>query len=49
MMSLLVILMIVLAIHSATLPNAGEGFKFYLVPDFNNVKSRASVRLYLPQ
>ena len=40
MMSLLVILMIVLAIHSATLPNAGEGFKFYLVPDFNNVKKQ---------
>lgn len=38
MMSLLIILMIALAINSATLPNASEGFKFYLVPDFASVK-----------
>lgn len=37
MMSLLIILMLALAINSATLPNAGEGYKFYLVPDFNAV------------
>lgn len=40
MMTLLVVLMIALAIHSATLPNAGEGFKFYLVPNFKNVMSQ---------
>ena len=40
MMTLLVVLMIALAVHSATLPNAGEGFRFYLVPDFNNVKEQ---------
>lgn len=40
MMSLLIILMLVLAIHSATLPNASEGFKFYLVPNFESVKEQ---------
>lgn len=38
MMTFLIILMIALAINSATLPNASEGFKFYLVPDFASVK-----------
>ena len=38
MMSLLVILMVALAINSATLPNASEGIKFYLVPNFSVVK-----------
>lgn len=37
MMSLLIILMLALAINSATLPNAGDGYKFYLVPDFKAV------------
>ncbi len=32
-------LIIVLAVHSVTLPNASEGLKFYLLPDINNVKS----------
>lgn len=30
-------IMIVLAIRSATLPNAAEGLRFYLVPDFSKV------------
>lgn len=38
MMSLLIVLMVALAINSATLPNASEGIKFYLVPNFNVVK-----------
>lgn len=38
MMSLLVVLMVALAINSATLPNASEGIKFYLVPNFSVVK-----------
>ncbi len=40
MMSLLIVLMVALAVHSATLPNAGEGFKFYLVPNFASVKEQ---------
>ncbi len=35
MMVLLFILMIVLAVHSITLPGAVEGLKFYLLPDFS--------------
>ena len=38
MMSLLVVLMVALAINSATLPNASEGIKFYLIPNFSVVK-----------
>ncbi len=34
MMSALLILIVVLAVHSTTLPNAMEGIKFYLLPDF---------------
>lgn len=37
MMACLIVLMIVLAVHSVFLPNASEGIKFYLVPDFKNV------------
>lgn len=36
MMSCLFIIMIVLAIRSMTLPNAGEGLKFYLTPNLEN-------------
>ena len=36
-MSLLVILMLALACNSLFLSNAGEGVKFYLVPDFKSV------------
>ncbi|MCH5212159.1 MAG: sodium-dependent transporter [Oscillospiraceae bacterium] len=38
MMSALLILIVVLAIHSLTLSGAGEGMKFYLIPDFNKVR-----------
>lgn len=34
MMTCLLALIIVLAVHSVLLPGAGEGVKFYLVPDF---------------
>lgn len=37
MMSALLILIVVLAIHSLTLSGAGEGMKFYLIPDFKQV------------
>ena len=37
MMSALLILIVVLAIHSLTLSGAGEGMKFYLVPDLKKV------------
>ena len=37
MMVALLILMIVLAINSATLPGAAEGLKFYLLPDFSKI------------
>lgn len=37
MMSLLIVLMLALAVHSFTLPNASAGIKFYLVPDFKTV------------
>lgn len=40
MMSLLIVLMVALAINSATLPNAQEGFKFYLVPNLKAVKEQ---------
>jgi len=38
MMVLLLGIIIVLAVRSMTLPNAGEGLKFYLLPDFKRVK-----------
>lgn len=38
MMLLLLVLMIMLAIRSATLPGATEGLKFYLLPDFGKIK-----------
>ena len=34
MMACLFVLILVLAVHSVMLPNAGEGLRFYLVPDF---------------
>ncbi|MDD6735462.1 MAG: sodium-dependent transporter [Clostridiales bacterium] len=37
MMLILFVLMIVLAVHSAVLPGAKEGLKFYLVPDFSKL------------
>ena len=38
MMSVLIVLMVVLAIHSVFLPGAMEGVKFYLIPNFELVK-----------
>ncbi len=38
MMSALLILIVVLAIHSATLSGAAEGIKFYLVPNIDTVR-----------
>lgn len=38
MMSALLILIVVLAIHSMTLSGAGEGLRFYLIPNLNSVK-----------
>lgn len=37
MMACLLILMIILAVNSITLPNSVEGLKYYLYPDFNKV------------
>lgn len=37
MMLALLVLMVALAIHSAVLPNASAGIRFYLVPDFSSV------------
>ena len=40
MMSLLIVLIIVLAVHSAILPSAMEGIKFYLVPNLDAIHER---------
>ena len=37
MMSALLVLMLVLAVHSFTLPGAGEGLSFYLIPHFSKI------------
>ncbi|MBR3666390.1 MAG: sodium-dependent transporter [Ruminococcus sp.] len=39
LMSALLLLIVVLAVHSFTLPEAGRGLSFYLVPDMEKVKS----------
>ena len=39
MMSALLLLIVVLALHSLTLSGAGEGLRFYLVPNFENMKA----------
>ena len=38
MMSALLVLIIVLAVHSLVLPGAGEGLKFYLVPSVDKIQ-----------
>ncbi|MGI6706156.1 MAG: sodium-dependent transporter [Clostridia bacterium] len=38
MMVLLLAIIVLLAIKSMTLPNAGEGLRFYLMPDLNRMK-----------
>ena len=40
MMSCLIVLIVVLAIHSLVLPGASEGVKFYLVPNLDTIKTR---------
>ena len=37
MMLLLLGLIVILAVHSTLLPGAGDGIRFYLVPDFHNM------------
>lgn len=37
MMIIMLLLMTVLAVHSATLSGVSEGYKFYLVPDFSKI------------
>lgn len=39
MMTLLLILIVILAVHSLTLPGAAEGLSFYLVPNIDNFTS----------
>ena len=43
MMVLLLVLMTVLAVRSMTLPGAGEGLAFYLVPDFSKINLNSIV------
>ena len=43
MMTALFVLMLVLAIHSATLPGAKAGLSFYLVPDFSKINGQVIV------
>lgn len=43
MMVLLLVLMLVLAVNSATLSGAVEGLKFYLVPDFSKINGNVIV------
>ncbi len=37
MMSILLVLLIILAVHSASLPGAKEGLAFYMIPDFSKI------------
>ena len=43
MMVILLLLMVVLAVNSATLPGAGEGLAFYLQPDFSKIDAKVIV------
>lgn len=43
MMTALLVLMTVLAIHSFTLPGAAEGLSFYLIPDFSQINGTVIV------
>ncbi len=43
MMVVLLVLMLVLAVHSATLPGAKEGLAFYLIPDFGKINGQVIV------
>ena len=43
MMCALLVLMVMLAVHSLTLPGAKKGLAFYLVPDFSKINGRVIV------
>ena len=43
MMSALLIIMVILAVHSVMMEGAGEGIRFYLVPDFQKIKEQELV------
>lgn len=43
MMTALLILMAVIAVHSFTLPGAAEGLSFYLIPDFSQINGTVIV------
>ena len=43
MMVVLLLLMVVLAVNSATLPGAAEGLKFYLLPDLSKINANVIV------
>lgn len=43
MMVALLVLMLVLTVHSFTMSGAGEGLKFYLVPDFSKIDGKVIV------
>ncbi|MCR5294038.1 MAG: sodium-dependent transporter [Lachnospiraceae bacterium] len=43
MMTALLVLMLVLAVHSLRLPGAAEGLSFYLVPDFSKINGSVIV------
>ena len=43
LMAALFVLMLVLGVHSATLPGAKEGLSFYLVPDFSKIDGKVVV------
>jgi len=43
MMPALFAIVIILAVRSVTLPNAAEGLKFYLVPDFSKITKEAAL------
>lgn len=45
MMVLLLALLIILAIRSVTLPGAGEGLKFYLLPSFEKMKQAGIMKV----
>lgn len=42
MMTILIVLIVVLALHSLVLPGAMEGVKFYMIPDFSVLKEQGA-------
>ncbi len=45
MMGILLVLIVVLAVHSLTLPGAAEGLKFYLVPNMQQVQEIGLIKI----